>query len=142
MEIKTVKELEEAISKYEDMMAELQPLLWQRDELYKAIETAVTQLGETVTTSNFIYECVRPTAVDYEAAAKEANIPQVEIDAATLVAISLPKTAVTDEWLKEMEAAGATVNVKAPALSKLKIPLPLKKKYTIPQPTKLKVSKK
>lgn len=131
------QDLQKAISEYEDMMAELQPLLWQRDALLKEIEEAIVAQKATVITDGFIYSCQTGKMTDNEAAVKAAGVPQEAIDEATTVTIKITKLGVDLEWL---EATKTIADVtESTAWSKIKIPSTVKEKFTVEKPGKMKV---
>lgn len=141
MKIETEQQLEEAVATYEDMMAELQPLLWQRDELLKAIETAVVTLKHTVITDSFVYAYSPQNSTNHEEAVRLAGVPQADIDKNTTVTIKLSRAAVDAKWLKEIEEAGAQVS-ETTAWSKIKTPKAIRDKVTTEAAAKMKVGAK
>jgi hypothetical protein len=141
IKIETKEQLEEAVATYEDMMAELQPLLWQRDELYKQIETAVVELGVTVISDQFIYQCFVGKNIDHPEAVRLAGIPQSEIDEKTTVTIKFKKSQVDDEWLSDVEKAGGKVT-ESTSWSSIKTPKAIKDTVTYDGEAKMKVKAK
>ena len=129
IKIETKEQLTEAIATYEDMMAELQPLLWQRDELYEAIKTAVVNLKETVITNDFVYAYKTQKSTDHQEAVRLAGIPQAEIDAKTTVTLRFVKSDVDPEWLDALREAGLEPT-ESTAWSKLKTPKAIRDKVT------------
>lgn len=140
-EITTPEQLQKAIEQYEDMQAELMPLLWQRDALYAEIEKAVINLQETVITDNFIYQCAVSNTTDHEAAAVANGVTQHEIDQVTTVTVKISKDKLGTSIIGLLERAGAKVT-ESTAWSKIKTPKPIRDKFTKPAGAKMKVVSK